>query len=288
MVTIVCDGNSITYGVGYGPGPTWPEAMAAMAPWASMGAGVQFYNFGVNSQTTQDMIADAATQIDPLYDPANINILIAWEIRNDVQNGMVGVTARQAIDHIKAYCLARKAVGWKVIVVDILHTAWQLQGHDPASEAQINGNYDLCNEILAAEWTDFADGYVHMLDDSRLADPYDLTVYYEGVHPNGLGRQYCAEDINPEAVRIYNEIIGLTPNLKANKPNVAVSKQWISFADAGINSTNTHIIYEIGAAIKSYVPGRPINAVSSFTGNQGYYIVPKIDLFLNDILVPPI
>jgi lysophospholipase L1-like esterase len=285
MVNIVCDGNSITYGVGYGPGLTWPQQLATLAPWAAIGSNLHVYNFGVNSQTTQNMQSDAATQIDPLYDPAAVNILIAWEIRNDVQNGLVGVTPRQAVDHMKAYCLARKAVGWKVIVVDILHSNFVAGGASQEDEDLINANYDACNTIVAGEWQEWADGYVHMMADSRLANPHDATVYYDGIHPNGLGRQYAAEDINPEVVRIYNSV---NPNVGLGS-GIVVAKQTVAFADCGISADNTRIIYKVGPnGVLSFKPERSINGITGFEAQNGYFFIAKQPIALGEFVSPPL
>lgn len=77
-------------------------------------------------------------------------------------------------------------------------------------------------------------------------------------------------------------------NLFADVPAAAVARQTISFASAGFDTTNTRIIYEVGSPLKSYVPGRAINAVTGFTTGNGYYIVPKLDMDKSAYLIPPI
>jgi hypothetical protein len=76
-------------------------------------------------------------------------------------------------------------------------------------------------------------------------------------------------------------------NILANIPAVAVAKQTISFADAGLNAGNMEIIFEVGAPLLSWRPNRTLNGVSGFTYDKGYYIVPKSDLNLSAILGPP-
>lgn len=75
-------------------------------------------------------------------------------------------------------------------------------------------------------------------------------------------------------------------NLKANIPAAVVAKTTATFAFAGINSTNTHIIYEVGDPLKSYVPGRLINGITGFEAGKGYYFIAKTDLDLTGYLVP--
>lgn len=77
-------------------------------------------------------------------------------------------------------------------------------------------------------------------------------------------------------------------NLFADRPAVAVAKETISFVDAGVTALNIRIIYKVAAVLRSYVPGRPINAVTEFEEGQGYYIIPKQDIDFSAILVPPL
>lgn len=76
--------------------------------------------------------------------------------------------------------------------------------------------------------------------------------------------------------------------LQANKPYSVVAKQSVSFAAAGINPTNTVIIYRVQGAYLSFRPERPINAIDSFVANIGYNIIPKIDIDLTEFLSPPL
>jgi hypothetical protein len=77
-------------------------------------------------------------------------------------------------------------------------------------------------------------------------------------------------------------------NLFADVPAACVAKQTIDFAAAGFDVDNTRIIYEVGSPLKSWVPGRAINAVIGFTANKGYYIVPKLDMDKTSYLAPPL
>lgn len=77
-------------------------------------------------------------------------------------------------------------------------------------------------------------------------------------------------------------------NLFADVPAACVAKSTVDFATAGFDSTNTRIIYEVGSPLKSYIPGRAINAVTSFTAGKGYYIVPKLDMDKSSVLAPPL
>lgn len=76
-------------------------------------------------------------------------------------------------------------------------------------------------------------------------------------------------------------------NVFANVPGVIVAKVDIDFVAAGLDSSNTAIIYLIGSPLLSWEPGRDINAISGFMTDKGYYIVPKIDMDLTAITMPP-
>jgi hypothetical protein len=80
-------------------------------------------------------------------------------------------------------------------------------------------------------------------------------------------------------------------NLFANTPAACVANtaaEAVTFVDAGFTALNCRIIYEVGSPLKSYVPGRPINAVVQFTAGKGYYIIPILDLDMTAYLIPPI
>jgi hypothetical protein len=77
-------------------------------------------------------------------------------------------------------------------------------------------------------------------------------------------------------------------NIIGGQPNVATAVQTIAFNELGINTTNTAIIYVIGSALKSYMPGRSINGITGFEAGKGYYYVAKQDIDLESVLVPPI
>lgn len=77
-------------------------------------------------------------------------------------------------------------------------------------------------------------------------------------------------------------------NIFGERPNVVVAKQTISFASAGFTESNLRIIYLVGDAMQSFDPSRLINGISGFEAGKGYYIIPKIDMDITAIAVPPI
>lgn len=81
---------------------------------------------------------------------------------------------------------------------------------------------------------------------------------------------------------------GFEPNVMANTPTVVVARTTISFQAAGLDVTNTRIVYEVGTPIRSWAPDRQVNAISGFEAEKGYYLISKVDMDLRSILIPPI
>lgn len=73
-------------------------------------------------------------------------------------------------------------------------------------------------------------------------------------------------------------------------PNVVVATQDVDFADVtpAITSLNISIIYRVDNPVKSYVPGRAINAITGFETAKGYYVLALADMDLEAYLIPPI
>lgn len=84
------------------------------------------------------------------------------------------------------------------------------------------------------------------------------------------------------------QVTAFTPsyNLRAGIPAVVVSKETGDFSTYGITDKNTHIVYLVDNPLLSYVPGRAINGITGFEADKGYYVVPKMNRDLSDILVP--
>lgn len=77
-------------------------------------------------------------------------------------------------------------------------------------------------------------------------------------------------------------------NLFAGVPAAVVAKTTVSFAAAGITAANTRIIFEVDDELKSFMPGRALNAIFSFEEGKDYYIYPIADMDLSAILAPPL
>lgn len=77
-------------------------------------------------------------------------------------------------------------------------------------------------------------------------------------------------------------------NIQGPAPNAIVAKTTATFASVGLTALNTEIVYKIGAALQSWVPGRAINGISGFEAGKGYYLVAKVDMDLEAYVLPPL
>ena len=143
-------------------------------------------NFAVPGQTTEHMIADAATEIDPLVaTPHNTAVLVAWEWCNDSPNE---VQAR--IDRMVEYCQARRAAGWKVVV---------LTNSSRSAEDLIRR--DDVTAYIRANWPSFADALADVAADPHIgaAGTYtDPTYFVDGVHMTTAGYDIVADIVRTQ------------------------------------------------------------------------------------------
>lgn len=183
---LVCDGDSLTYGVGASAGMDYPSQLAALLPgWTK-------YAFGVGGQTIVQMAADAAAQIDPLYVTGKRNVLICWGGINDIY---YGASAETAYTNVAAYCQARRAAGWTVTVCT-MPAAGSVTGDGDTARQGANASIRAGYAAFADHLADLA-ANVHF---ATLADTTDGT-YYNGdtVHLTDVGYGLVASIIKTGA-----------------------------------------------------------------------------------------
>lgn len=78
-------------------------------------------------------------------------------------------------------------------------------------------------------------------------------------------------------------------NVFGGRVNLIFSKAAISFASAGLNTTNTNSItlFDLDGSIKSWKPNRTINGITDFVVDTAYYARFKTDLDLTAYVQPP-
>lgn len=177
---VVLDGNSLFLGDN-GESPDVRLRTSLTRKWKLGG------NFAVGGKSTLDMAADAAAQVDVIYDAAGLilNVLVAWEGTNQMYYGASGSTA---IADYKAYCAARKAAGWYTVAVTVLpreaiNTVFAARRAIFNAEILNPANIGVC-------W----DAVVDTTADSRLEDPSDTTYFNaDQIHPKAAGSRIVGE-----------------------------------------------------------------------------------------------
>jgi hypothetical protein len=186
-LNLVCDGNSLTYAA-FDGGLSYPEQINIMFPF-NMNGGF-LYNKGIGGQTTQMMIDDALTDIDIHFFDGKKNIVVAWECGNDLYfNGSV----LGAYNRFVTYCLARKAKGWKVIIMTMPPRIHSTPFGD--SPAVYEEKLQQVNLLLKNNWMLFSDYIIDLREDSRLATINPTYFFTDSIHMTGLGCGVVAEKV---------------------------------------------------------------------------------------------
>jgi hypothetical protein len=152
---VLFDGDSRTYG-------------SATLSYSSVAIGnhpLGIINTGVPGGTLASLTADAASRVDTYYSAKN-KVLVFWAGVNST-----GLTTQQLYDAIKAYCQARKAIGWSVVVcteIDCQH-ATQVANNWSTKYLELN-------TMLRADYS-FADRLADLGENAALQDATDTTYF---------------------------------------------------------------------------------------------------------------
>lgn len=172
-LNIICAGNSLT--VGYhlpDPDSAYPMQLASLLP------GDLVQNKGVNGITTEQMMPLITTDITPNYDSTKKNIVIAWEIGNDIF--WDGTTAKQAYDSFVVYCNAVRAHGWRVYALTLPARNNYYMGYPITPGGDDSTAYTAkiksVNTMLRNHWPSFSDGLVDVAADKAFKK-YSPTYY---------------------------------------------------------------------------------------------------------------
>lgn len=206
---IVCDGNSLTRGFPEGVGLTYPTILRAM-----LSGGWSVTNLGVDGQTTEQMLADAATQVDPLFNAANArNIIVVWPCLQSITGGE---TAAQVYTTVTTYIQGRQAAGFEVIVMTMMKWGSASGGNETIRQA--------LNVLIIAN-TAGADLVVDIAADSRLSNTADVEFFYsDATHLNALGYTVVAGLLAAELHAAYSpgEIVSPKISGGTTDPNSVV------------------------------------------------------------------
>ncbi len=173
-------GNSLTLGSGAAALPADAYPTRAMSLWAS---GDDWENLGLVSLTTAQLQARAAGDVDARYVAGRYSVCVFWEIGNDL---WYGASQADAYTHLVDYCTARRAVGFRVVVLTCLP---RFNGSTPAS---YETDRTAINDLVRANWTSYADA----LADVASTD-LSSSAYYpgDGIHLNTAGYAIVATTV---------------------------------------------------------------------------------------------
>ncbi len=157
---VVCDGNSMTQGADASSrAENYPSVLARL-----LGPNWKVTNVGVGARATPAQIAAAPAKVDRLYDQDAFpqgQVVVCWEGTNDLFLHHT-LTAADAYSHFIAYCQARRAVGWKTLILTLL----------PRSETGVPESFEsrrvALNALIRGGWRTFADGLVDVAADTRI------------------------------------------------------------------------------------------------------------------------
>jgi lysophospholipase L1-like esterase len=178
---IVCDGDSLTFGLRSTGGLTYPAQLETL-----YGATVaRTLNYGVSGQTLVAMQSDAVAQIDRYAKRLDAvkPTLVAWGGTNDINTGADSATA---LVSLATYCSGRKSAGFRVVVCTMIARG--------SFDATQNTYRDEFNASVRTNYLDYADDLCDLALDARLANVAD-TAYFDAdtVHLNNTGYGVVAE-----------------------------------------------------------------------------------------------
>jgi lysophospholipase L1-like esterase len=203
---VICDGDSLTAGSGIVNSGIYPFQL-----WQDLAAsGYIVWNEGTSGDTLANMITNAAANVDVDYAATHsANIVVIWAGTNDV-NGTTSLATMQT--NIQTYCNARRAVGWKVVVVNMLPRATFDAGREAIRVAY--------NTWLSSNWSFFADGYADVAAEANLQNTADTTYFTDGTHLTAAGYTIVKNDVKAS---ILNQIALVNPTVTAISPATAAN-----------------------------------------------------------------
>ena len=154
---VVWDGGSIIAGHGADPGCEFPVQTLAMVPRIC-----DSYVSSSGNAKIADMIAEAPLEVDAHYDPsADLDVCLVQAGGGDFR---LGSSAASVYAALQDYCRARRAAGFRVLVLTVLPS------DRPETFEATRLAYDA---MLRQGWPKFADGLVDVAADQRIGDTGD-------------------------------------------------------------------------------------------------------------------
>lgn len=173
-------GDSITQGFG---------ATALSQAWANklkVGPNCRRANLGIGGQTIANIVG-LGTSHDAMKGAKGDNVMTVWAGTNDLAvNNSPEATV---YNNIVTYCTARRAAGWKVVVMTIIPRS-TITGANETSRLGINSS-------ILTNWSTFADAVVDVASLAEFSNTSDTTYFIDGTHPTELGYEVLRQSIEP-------------------------------------------------------------------------------------------
>lgn len=189
---IVCDGDSITFGIGVTL--AYPEQLNLNSPWS-------IQNIGINAETLNTMLTNAPSTVDTYFISGRTNLVVIWGGTNDFGQG---ATVASVYSTLQSYCTGRRSAGFKVIVVTMLSRV----GNNPTGGETLDADKNAYNALIRANWASFSDGLADVAANSNLgADgAYANSTYFQGdeIHPTQLSVTTISAPIISTAINALN------------------------------------------------------------------------------------
>jgi len=158
---IVCDGNSLTSGVG---GTSYPSQLALLSPFNTLQKTIS--NVGISGRQTSQLISEAPTKVDTLYNSnSQFNCVLFYEIHNDIYfNG----NARAAVDRAWVYCDARRFAKWKLGIFTCADASL-INSNPSVDETIFRGKLNEANGYIKSEWKNHANFIIDISSNAHLS-----------------------------------------------------------------------------------------------------------------------
>jgi len=172
---ILCVGNSLTLGSYLPADENYPSQLQRNHLFDS----ALVVNKGIDGGTTELMLARMIIDIQPSFKPTRRNLLVAWEIGNDIYQ--YGTKDTAAFERFANYCASLRQEGWQVIAVtlpyrnnDYFTNSLLTPGGDDS--VRFAEKFAVVNNLLRADWKTFSDGLADLAENSALSG-YNPTFY---------------------------------------------------------------------------------------------------------------
>jgi len=165
---IAFDGNSTTVGYGSTPGQDYPSVV--MAALAASHPQLQFakINAAMGGATVADLHGAAIDAAYDAYNAHNICCVLCGQLD--------GGPSADTVAALGAYCAARQATGWQVVICTLPSYAWELDAAHVRTDI---------NTLIRSQYAGWADALADLAADGRIGDDGDYldgTYFLDDIH----------------------------------------------------------------------------------------------------------